>query len=221
MLKKNVEYFQCLYKFLVYNKPFKVALSFTCYNDSVPHREYIEEIAHQLYENFTKEKVFFDIDKAENGITTTLNKKDFTRVYREDCDYIIVFVLKDYNTKDNPWTQSEWLGIFDYYKESPNKVIFVVIENGVTSSTFKENLSITDVPIWINAATSRQSFYEVLSGQSLVHKSMQNEVVHFNSTMLDYMWKCYEIYKNECRKITYDVIQAIVGHIYKTDAGEK
>ena len=221
MVKKNVEYFQCLYRFFLYNKPYKVALSFTGYNDSEPHREFIEEIANQLYGFYTKERVFFDMDKAEDGTTISLIRQDFTTIYKDCCDYVIVFVSKDYNTNDNPWTQSEWAGIKEYYKKSPTNVIFVLIENGVTSSSFKENLSITNEPIWINATKYRKSFYEVLSGQSLVQKSMLKEVINYNSTIKEYMWKCYDAYKDECNKITHNIIQTIIGHISKTDAGEK
>lgn len=221
ILKKNVEYFQCLYKFFLNQKEYKVALSFTGYNGSEPHREYIEEIANQLYGYYTKEKVFFDMDKAEDGTTISLYKQDYTKIYREKCDYIIVFVSKDYSTKDNPWTQSEWEGIKDYYKKSPTNIIFVLIESGVASNVFKDNLSISNEPIWINAAKSRKSFYEVLMGKSLMQKSMLEEVLHFNSTMEDYMRNCYDAYKEECAKIAYTVVRAIVGHISKTDAGEK
>ena len=221
VIKKNVEYFQCLYKFFLNHKPYKVGLSFTGSNGSELHREFIEEIAHQLYGYYKKDNVFYDIGKAEDGTTVSLCMQDFAKIYREDCEYVIVFVSKDYNTKDNPWTQNEWEGIKEYYRESPSNVIFVPIEAGVTSSTFRDNLSIPNEPIWINATKFRKSFYEVLSGQSLIQKSMLNEVVHYNSTMEDYMWKCFEVYKDECKKITHNVIQAIVGHILKTDSGEK
>lgn len=220
ILYTSVKLFNYLCNFISVQKKYKVGLSFTGDKTaSQPHRAFMDQIKNLLYRYYTKKRVFYDLDVANEGITTTLKMKNFTKIYKEDCEYVIVFVSKDYSTDNNPWTQNEWVGIKDYYEKSPHNVIFVPIEDDVTEDTFKTNLGIDDVPLWVNGAKIRENFYLALWGKNAKQKDALIELL--NSSMKDYLKKYQEVYNEECENIIKGIITTIVNHISITDAGEK
>lgn len=221
VLKNDIDYFQYLYSHLqLDSKCYKVALSFTGGSKITRHREFVEEIAHHLYGHYTKGKVFYDIDKAKDGSTISLTKDDFTEIYGEKCEFVIVCVSEDYNTEDNPWTQKEWEGIHKLYEKSRFHVIFVSLEKGLTSDIFKEHLSIANEPIWIDASKSVEDFYEILSGQNKDQKSVLNNILNSNALLKEYPLASYKLYRDYCHKIATDIVKPIVGRIEETEKDE-
>ena len=201
-------------------KRYKVALSFTGREGTEFHREFVEEIAHQLYAKYTEDKVFYDIDKLKTGRNVGLTKEDFTRIYSNDCEYIVVCLSQDYASKKSPWTTKEWEGIKQYYSKSSKKVIFVLIGDNVTETSVKASLGV-DPGLWVSADKTRREFYTVLEGKSDVHNKAKNNLVRYEITIHDYATVCYEEFKRACKIISDDVIPTIVGHITDVDNGIK
>lgn len=221
VLKNNIDYFQYLYSHLqLDSKRYKVALSFTGGSESTRHREFVEEIAHHLYGYYTKERVFYDVDKAEEGATVTRTKDDFTKLYGEECEFVVVCVSEDYNTEDNPWTQKEWEGIHKLYEESRDNVIFVSLEKGLTSDVFKNKFSIENEPIWIDASKSVDNFNKILSGQNHDQKAVLNEIMNSKALLKEYPLTCYKQYKEHCHKIGTDIVLTIVRRISEAENEE-
>ena len=220
-IAQYLEYFQCLYEFLIYRKTFKVALSFTGRNNTILHREFVEEIAHHLYSCYTKKRVFYDVDMLDSGYTVGMTKDEFTELYNKECEYIIVLVSEDYATEDNPWTQYEWVGIHDYYNKYTKKVVFVAIEKNVNEAKFMNHLGMENIGIWINASDLREEFYKRMCGKGLEQKAVVNEMSVYDATIKDYTEICYKNYKEICEKIYEKIVRPIVNHISSVDEGKK
>lgn len=104
---------------------YKIAISYTWYNKETNdnHQSFVEIIAHRLYQEYKKDRIFYDIEKISNT-AGLLSEELAKKVYEKGCDYVLVFLTKDYTT--TLWTEKEWQHIKQL---GHNRYIFVVIED--------------------------------------------------------------------------------------------
>ena len=207
------------------NKKYKVALSFTGRNGKEKHREFVEEIARHLYAEYKQDRIFYDLDKVDTGDTVGLKKEDFTRIYANECEYIVVCLSEDYASPNSPWTQKEWEGIRLRLNKSPKNVIFTCIGDGVTDAKVKKQL-LCDPGLWIAANDCRKGFYKMMAGNSQDQKDKLKAVWDSDMSKLAknvdaFLSACYMSFRTESKNIARTVVDPIVGHITKVDAGEK
>lgn len=215
LLQSQANYFDYIYKTLN-KKEFKVALSFTGNRGTELHREYIEEVASYLSTIFTCKRVFFDRKQLESGKTISYSKEDFRQIYKNRSEYIIVFISRDYNTKDSPWTQKEWEGIKEYYKVSKHQVIFVVLDKGFTEIDFKKKMDIEPV-IWLDASEYIEDFYKIRKCKDSELKEKALALARMESTIIDYTSECIDIYKKKCVNTIERIVNAITKKIEDLD----
>lgn len=101
---------------------FTVALTYAGEN-----RGYVEQVANNLEEKLGKGKVFYDrFFRAE---LARINLDIFLQdIYRNKSDFIVVFLSKDYETKE--WCGLEWRSVRDLIKrKQSDKIILVKIED--------------------------------------------------------------------------------------------
>lgn len=219
-IEKEASAFDDYYNKKSQQRQYKVALSFTGRKGTELHRKFVEEIAHQLYAKYTEDKVFYDVDKLKTGRNVGLTKEDFTRIYSNDCEYIIVCLSQDYASKESPWTMKEWEGIKHYCSVSHKKVIFILIGDNVSQESVKLSLGV-DPGLWIPADKIRKDFYNAIEGKTIVQDKVKKEMMRFESTIYNYSEVCYDEYKKACKMIADDVIPSIIGHITNVDNGIK
>lgn len=219
LLLSQANYFDFIYKTLN-KKEFTVALSFTGNRGTELHREYVEEVASYLSTIFTCKRVFFDRKQLESGKTLSYSKEDFRQIYKNKSEYIIVFISRDYNTKDSPWTLKEWEGIKEYYKASKHHVIFVVLEKGFTEIDFKKKMDIEPV-IWLDASEYIEDFYKIRKCKDSELKEKAMSLARMESTIIDYTSECIDIYKKKCVNTVERIVYAITKKIEDWDFGTK
>ena len=219
-LKSQIEYFRHVCKQNNNWKDFYIALSFTGKNKNERHREFVEIIANRLSLKFQEERVFFDMNKLNDGITPSCSQNDFSELYERKCKYIIVFLSSDYNTGDNPWTKAEWIGIQKYYNNAKKNVLFVNLEEALTKDVFKNNLGIDEV-IWIPAFEERENFYKSLDGEDAELDDVFENVKKNKTTIMAYNKKCIDLYHKKCNDMAKGVVSIIEKYINKEDTGKK
>ena len=133
VVKKHVINFSFLCDKLILKRFYKVGLTFTGVNDTdktypILHRPFIEEIANKLVFKYGVDSVFYDnFHKGKiNGLKAD---KKLSSFYKEQCDYVIVFLSADYSTVDKPWTGIEWGAVKEYAKDHAEKIILVKLED--------------------------------------------------------------------------------------------
>lgn len=217
LLLSQANYFDYIYKTLN-KKEYKVALSFTGNRGTELHREYIEEIASFFSTSFTCKRVFFDRKQLESGKTLSYSKDEYRQIYKNSSEYIIVFISRDYNTKDSPWTKKEWEGIKEYYKVSKHHVIFVVLEKGFTEIDFRKKMGIEPV-IWLDASECIEDFYKIRNCKDSELKEKAMSLARMESSISDYTRDCIDIYKKKRVNTVEKIVYAITEKIEASDKG--
>lgn len=225
IVDREVSRFDELFEKKSRERNYKVALSFTGCNGREKHREFVEEIAHVFYEKFGKDKVFYDFDKLKSGDTVRLGKNDFTKLYADQCEYVVVCLSEDYASKDSPWTKKEWEGIRQRISKMPMCVVFVCIGDRVEESKVKSALK-CDPGLWISANGCRKEYYRMLDGSSPNLKELIKAIeptgsVNISKDVKNLLSLFYHEYKNIIDSIENDVIYPIVRHIERVEKGEK
>lgn len=215
-LKSQIEYFRHVCKQNNNWKDYYIALSFTGQNKNEKHREFVEIITNRLSQKYQEERVFFDVNKLNEGVTPTYSQSDFSELYEHKCKFIVVFLSSDYNTEDNQWTKAEWKGIKKYYVNAKKNVLFVNLEKAVTKDIFKNNLGVDEV-IWISAFDEREKFYKLIDGEDVELDDAFKIVKENKDTIMSYNKKCIEKYKEKCEHIANGVVSAIEKYINKED----
>ncbi len=214
LIKNQIDYFKYVKKQIPQRNYF-VALSFTSCNTTngkdIQHREFVEAVAQQLYKTYRKQSVFFDQDKLIEGVTTSKKPDEFTKLYKECCEYIIVFVSSDYNTDKNTWTKEEWKGIREHFNKDGKHVIFVTIEK-ITKEEFESKLGISQV-IWIDANKPREDFYKLLQGKDMDSEKRKDDLSKNVITIYDYHKDTITEYIKKANTIVTNIVNIIVNHI--------
>jgi CheY-like chemotaxis protein len=131
IVKRHVDDFSFLCDNLILKRPFKIGLTFRGNNSTTsPQRPFVEEIANNLAHKYGTDSVFYDKfhpDKL-NGLRADKKLNSF---YKEQCEYILVFLSADYATSE--WTGIEWKAVEEYAKTHPEKIILFLLEKFETS----------------------------------------------------------------------------------------
>lgn len=114
---------------------FKVAISYTWYNKKTneKHQPFVEFIAHRLYQEYKKDRVFFDEDKTSKTAGTKSDEL-VKNIYGKGCDFVLIFLSNDYATSG--WTKKEWE---QTKNRGDNKYLFIAIDE-LEKTTVAQNL---------------------------------------------------------------------------------
>ena len=126
-------------------KKYKVALSFTGTNvdgdgKDLKIRGFIQEVARVLSEQFSIERVFYDMTHQEES--NAKDKKVFADTYN-NAEYVVVFISEGYKNKKSRWSSAEWEVIKKL--DLRNNVIFVAIDSTLKEDEFKNCLEIDEI----------------------------------------------------------------------------
>jgi CheY-like chemotaxis protein len=155
IVKKHVDNFSFLCNNLILKRPFKIGLTFRSENSSyssipIPQRPFIEEIANKLAHKYGTDSVFYDAFHPDrlNGLKADKKLDSF---YREQCDYILVFLSADYTT--SKWTGIEWKAVKAYASTHKDKIMLFLLEK-FNTDTIKE----LDLAIYKDATEELNKF---------------------------------------------------------------
>lgn len=146
IISKMAKRFEDLYRDYESRKKYKVALSFTASNVDADGKElkirrFIQEIARELDEEYTREKVFYDMNHQEES--NGKDKEEFARTYN-DAEYIVAFISEGYKDKTSRWSTAEW-EVIKNLENREKKVIYVAIDSTLKEEDFKNCLGIKEV----------------------------------------------------------------------------
>ena len=152
-----------------FHKTYKVALSFTGSTidengKEINLRGFVEDVAHKLYEEYGKDKVYYDYHKK--AVSASLTPKKLARIYA-DSEYVVVFLSKKYVDKESEWVKKEWEVIKPIVPEG--KVIFVKLDNSITSEDFQAKLGI-DENVYDNLVGPCSRFNSVINGKDEAYR---------------------------------------------------
>lgn len=125
------------------NQNYRIGISFTG-----KHRLFVRSIMNEILKvGFVKNEVFFD-EYHEEVVNGPNADTRFRRIYSEKCDYIIVFLSDDYNTKF--WTGGvEWKAIREIINKKQDKICLLNADN-IDINTVDGLSSYTDIAKNIN-----------------------------------------------------------------------
>lgn len=146
IISKMAKRFEKLYQDYESRKKYKVALSFTASNTDADGKEliirrFIQEIVRELDEEYTREKVFYDMNHQEES--NGKDKEEFARTYN-DAEYIVVFISEGYKDKTSRWSTAEW-EVIKNLENREKKVIYVAIDSTLKEEDFKNCLGVKEV----------------------------------------------------------------------------
>lgn len=146
IISKMAKRFENLYRDYESRKKYKVALSFTASNVDADGKElkirrFIQEIARELDEEYTREKVFYDMNHQE--VSNGKDREIFAQTYN-DAEYIVVFISEGYKDKTSRWSTAEW-EVIKNLEHREQKVIYVAIDSTLKEEDFKNCLGIKEV----------------------------------------------------------------------------
>ncbi len=146
IISKMAKRFENLYGEYESRKKYKVALSFTALNVDADGKElkirrFIQEIVRELDEEYTREKVFYDMNHQEES--NGKDKEIFAQTYN-DAEYVVVFISEGYKDKTSRWSTAEW-EVIKNLENREHKVIYVAIDSTLKEEDFKDRLGIKEV----------------------------------------------------------------------------
>lgn len=184
---------------------YKVSLSFSGENklQKISHIAFVKEFAHCLYSKFTKERVFFYVENKDNKDV----EQDLENIYKNESEYVIVFITSDYNSAVSPITQREWKAIQEEYeKKNWQGVFFVPIEKEVANSPMIEKLlGINNFnEVFVDFHSQRDTFYSDNMAQA------QNDLNKHLISFKEYNEKILTAYEERCEKLHNKIYEDII-----------
>ncbi len=204
---------------------YKIGISYTWESKDEKHHEFVNEIAQLLSVQYTGRRVLYDEMKQEAGETIGLTSEKFSLKYKNDCEYILVCLSKDYNKRDNSWTKEEWTNIKEVYEKDHERVFFLPIEELDLKKVYS-NLGITDnkkQTITIkNAHTTRNNYYDVLNGKSDKQQKNWSKMIEGSKSVCEFVNEGFnERNKIIKESITVGITNVIFEKIKNKDGRDK
>jgi CheY-like chemotaxis protein len=196
---------------------YKIGISYTWASKEEKHHEFVDEIARLLSIQFAGGRVLYDEMKQEAGETIGLTPEKFSLKYKNDCEYILVCLSKDYNKRKNSWTKDEWTKIKEVFEKDFERVFFLPIEELDLKEVY-EHLGITDKKkqtIAIkNAFKIRNNYYNVLNGKGDKQKSSWSAILEGSKHLQEFVNESFDE-RNKIIKesITASITNVILGKI--------
>lgn len=198
-----------------YEKPYKVALSFTGSTtnekgEKVYLRGFIEDIARELYSKYGEDKVYYDVDKTPK--TSSREPQELAQFYNKS-EFIVVFLSMNYVDKVSNWAREEWEVIKKLVTEK--RVLFMKLDSRVKSDDFEKKLGIPEL-IYTDLTQYFLKYNLITEGKLDIYREFLFDIYQKNplGTIPKQAIKMYkELLRNEVAQAAKDITDIISAFI--------